>query len=215
MTKRKTKKKITLKKLAVHDTLWHEDSRLVFKSKTQKLVVGMLGDDDKSIVVNDETLDLCEKWGFKIDPTLVESESDDEEVEHPTLDGGDQEQIAATAQVENSGQSHIRDQSQSRSQNEEDRKEKLREAVESAVLSPASPLPPTSNVLPTSTLSLDGIKSSQTLLAALSTVSKNVAETLHHLESKVSELTVELAKEKKARKESDEKLERIRRQFFD
>jgi len=203
MTKRKTKKKITLKKLAVHDTLWHEDSRLVFKSKTQKLVVGMLGDDDKSIVVNDETLDLCEKWGFKIDPTLVESESDDEEVEHPTLDGGDQEQIAATAQVENSGQR------QSWSQNEEDRKEKLREDVESAVLSP------TSNVPPTSTLSLDGIKSSQTLLAALSTVSKNVAETLHHLESKVSELTVELAKEKKARKESDEKLERIRRQFFD
>jgi hypothetical protein len=204
MTKRKTKKKINLKKLAVHDTLWHEDSRLVFKSKTQKLVVGILGDDDKSIVVNDETLDLCEKWGFKIDPTLVESESDNEEVEHPTLDSGDHEQIAATAQVEN----------------KEDRKEKLREDVESAVLSPTSP----SNVAeprsrpeakPARGLALDGIKSSQTLLDALSTVSKNVAETLHHLESKVSELTVELAKEKKARKESDEKLERIRRQFFD
>ena len=193
MTKKRGKKKITLKKLAVHDTLWHEDSRLVFKSKTQKLVVGLLGDDDKSIVVNDETLDLCEKWGFKIDPALVESESDDDREagqrqekrveEHSTFDP----ETPTEAPV-------------SKSKIKELEKKGLREEMEAAL-----------GIPPTPTRSELAAK----LLTTLATVSEDLDQTLHNLESKVGALTSELAQEKQARKQSDEKLERIRRQFFD
>jgi len=210
MTKKRGKKKITLKKLAVHDTLWHEDSRLVFKSKTQKLVVGLLGDDDKSIVVNDETLDLCEKWGFKIDPALVESESDDDREaghsvsrsgpeagqmqrhekrveEHSTFDPETPTEETPKAPV-------------SKSKIKELEKKGLREEMEAAL-----------GIPPTPTRSELAAK----LLTTLATVSEDLAQTLHNLESKVGALTSELAQEKQARKQSDEKLERIRRQFFD
>jgi hypothetical protein len=82
-TKKKSTKKtksIRLRKLQSHDTLWHPDSRLVFKSKTEKLVVGRLTDDD-NVVLDEEALGLCETWSFKIDPALVESESDNDEEE--------------------------------------------------------------------------------------------------------------------------------------
>lgn len=180
MTKKRAKKKITLKKLAVHDTLWHEDSRLVFKSKTQKLVVGMLDDDDKSIVVNDETLELCEKWGFKIDPALVESESDEDDEKK---EEGDPPVCEENLEVSKS-------------------KKKLVQDVECAALPP-------SNLAAPSNLDASAV------LAALATVSQDLAQTLNNLESKVAALTSELGQEKQARKESDEKMERIRRQFFD
>ena len=199
MTKKRGKKKITLKKLAVHDTLWHEDSRLVFKSKTQKLVVGLLGDDDKSIVVNDETLELCEKWGFKIDPALVESESDDDhEAGHSV---GQRQETHSTFHPESETPTEETPKAPvSKSKIKELEKKRLREEMEAAL-----------GIPPTPTRSELAAK----LLTTLATVSEDLAQTLHNLESKVGALTSELAQEKQARKQSDEKLERIRRQFFD
>lgn len=73
----KAKKKIILKKLASHNTIWHPESRLVFKSKKEQVVVGRLDESDE-IVVEEDILDVCNTWKFKIDPTLLESDSDDD-----------------------------------------------------------------------------------------------------------------------------------------
>lgn len=75
-----TKNKIVLKKLkreGEEDTVWHPDSRLVFKSKKDKLVVGRLSEDE-DMIVDETVIDLCNKWKFKIDPSLVESASEEE-----------------------------------------------------------------------------------------------------------------------------------------
>jgi hypothetical protein len=78
-----TKHKIVLKKLkrdGEDETLWHPESRLVFKSKKEKLVVGRLNDEE-DMAVDETVIDLCNKWKFKIDPSLVESGSEEEEEE--------------------------------------------------------------------------------------------------------------------------------------
>jgi len=68
--------KKTLKVLKGTDHLWHEESALVFKSKTEKLVIGRFV-DGTIISLDDVTLELCEKWGFKYDPDLISSEKED------------------------------------------------------------------------------------------------------------------------------------------
>ena len=45
--------KIILKKLKSHDTIWHPESRLVFKSKKDKVVIGRLDEDGDDIEVVD------------------------------------------------------------------------------------------------------------------------------------------------------------------
>ena len=77
----KAKKKIMLKKLVQHNTIWHPESRLVFKSKKEQVVVGRLDETTEEIVVEEDLLDACTTWKFKIDPSLLESDSDEEEVE--------------------------------------------------------------------------------------------------------------------------------------
>jgi outer membrane biosynthesis protein TonB len=66
--------------------LYHADTNLVFKSSTEKIVIGRLFQDD-FISLDDEALELCEQNGFKYDETLVETEEaeETEEVE-PALE---------------------------------------------------------------------------------------------------------------------------------
>jgi len=75
--------KIILKKLKSHDTIWHPQSRLVFKSKKEKVVIGRLDEDGEEIEVVDNIIDLCDQWKFTICPSIVESEEEvkEEEVE--------------------------------------------------------------------------------------------------------------------------------------
>ena len=75
--------KIILKKLKSHDTIWHPQSRLVFKSKKEKVVIGRLDEDGEEIEVVDNIIDLCDQWKFNICPSIVESEEEvkEEEVE--------------------------------------------------------------------------------------------------------------------------------------
>ena len=73
------KKRVLLKKLAKHDAMWHPDSRLVFKSKKDKLVIGRLDEENKLVSADELTLELCEQWNFKMDPTLVEDDDSDSE----------------------------------------------------------------------------------------------------------------------------------------
>jgi len=66
-------KKIVLKKLNTHNTIWHPESTLVFKSQKDRLVIGRYV-DDKIIPLDEEALSLCETWKFKPDESLFEGE---------------------------------------------------------------------------------------------------------------------------------------------
>ena len=66
-------KKIVLKKLNSHNTIWHPESTLVFKSQKDRLVIGRYV-DDQIIPLDDVALTLCETWNFKPDETLIDDE---------------------------------------------------------------------------------------------------------------------------------------------
>jgi chromosome segregation ATPase len=69
-------KKIVLKKLNSHNTIWHPDSTLVFKSQKDRLVIGRYVDDEV-IPLDDIAINLCEKWKFKPDESLFEGEDEE------------------------------------------------------------------------------------------------------------------------------------------
>ena len=69
----KLKGKIILKKNNIINKIWHPESTLVFKSSKEKLVIGRL-DNKNFIPLDDEALDLCIKWKFKYDNSLVDEE---------------------------------------------------------------------------------------------------------------------------------------------
>jgi hypothetical protein len=76
--------KIILKRLKELGTIWHPESTVVFKSKEDKVVIGRW-DGVVLIDLDNDTIDECEKWGFKIDETLIDeiSEEEDSNVEPP------------------------------------------------------------------------------------------------------------------------------------
>lgn len=90
-------KKIVLKKLNTHNTIWHPESTLVFKSQKDRLVIGRYV-DDKIIPLDEEALSLCETWKFKPDESLFdgdeeESEKVDEEAENEEAEEENVEQV--------------------------------------------------------------------------------------------------------------------------
>jgi len=88
-------KKIVLKKLNTHNTIWHPESTLVFKSQRDRLVIGRYV-NDKIIPLDEEALSLCETWKFKPDESLfdgdeeepekVDEEADNEEADEENVD---------------------------------------------------------------------------------------------------------------------------------
>jgi len=85
-------KKIVLKKLNSHNTIWHPESTLVFKSQKDKLVIGRYVNDE-IIPLDDEALKLCEVWKFKADESLFEEDSEkvDEEDQEQEPDDTEEE----------------------------------------------------------------------------------------------------------------------------
>lgn len=75
-----TKNKIVLKKLKELDTIWHPESKLVFKSSKDKVVIGRY-ENDELISLDDECLELCAIWKFKYDKDLVQEEDDENDGE--------------------------------------------------------------------------------------------------------------------------------------
>ena len=71
-------KKIVLKKLVSHNTIWHPESTLVFKSQKDKLVIGRYVNDE-IIPLDDNALQLCELWKFKPDESLIDEQEDEQE----------------------------------------------------------------------------------------------------------------------------------------
>ena len=87
------KRKIVLKGLKALNTIWHPESTLVFKSKKERKVIGRYVDGEM-IPLDDESLQLCVKWRFKYDESLVEEEEGDEG------DEGDEEEESVPEEEE-------------------------------------------------------------------------------------------------------------------
>ena len=65
--------KLTLKRHKESGSLYHEESGLVFKSATERLVTGRI-EDGKVIDFDEAAYALCEQFGFKPDPELIQEE---------------------------------------------------------------------------------------------------------------------------------------------
>lgn len=77
-----SKQKIVLKKLKAINKIWHPESTLVFKSANERIVIGRYikdGDDGEFVPLDQECIDSCDKWKFKYDESLIESEEEAEE----------------------------------------------------------------------------------------------------------------------------------------
>ena len=76
-----TKNKISLKKLPEFNTVWHEESAVVFKSAKELVIVGKLV-NKKITPLQEEDIQLCDKYRFKYQvPEDVEEEGEEEEEE--------------------------------------------------------------------------------------------------------------------------------------
>lgn len=99
-------KKISLKKLVEFNTIWHEDSRLVFKSKEETVVIGKF-ENGKIQPLKEEDIDACEKLRFKYEIVAVKKEDvveetveeEEEEVEE-TEETAEEEEVEETAEAE-------------------------------------------------------------------------------------------------------------------
>jgi hypothetical protein len=80
-----TDKRKVLKPLKEMETIWHPDSGLVFKSKTEKVVTGKWVNSE-FVPLDEDSVELCAQWSFKYDQELydelmAEGEEDAEEVD--------------------------------------------------------------------------------------------------------------------------------------
>ena len=76
--------KIILKKLKCLNTIYHPESKLVFKSATDKdrVVVGVFDEDTETLIpLDSESIKLCEYWKFKYEIPEDEEEGEEEEGE--------------------------------------------------------------------------------------------------------------------------------------
>ena len=97
--------KIVLTKHKILKQIWHPESALVFKSATEKLVIGRC-ENDKLIPLDDVSLDLCNKWKFKYDNSLVDEVSDEseEDLNHDSKEKNDEDDEDDEDDVDNKEQ---------------------------------------------------------------------------------------------------------------
>ena len=76
-------KRKVLKPLKEMETIWHPDSGLVFKSKTEKVVTGRWINSE-FYPLDEEAIELCAQWSFKYDQELYDELMADED------EGGDE-----------------------------------------------------------------------------------------------------------------------------
>ena len=60
--------------------LYHSDTGLVFKSATEKVVIGRIVDDE-FVSLDEEALDLCQQNNFRYDESLVEMQEETPDVD--------------------------------------------------------------------------------------------------------------------------------------
>ena len=86
--------KIILKKLKSLNTIYHPETKLVFKSAQEKVVIGVYNETSDSLdPLNEESVKLCEKWKFKYEaPKDEEGDEEGEEGEEDEDEGEDDEE---------------------------------------------------------------------------------------------------------------------------
>lgn len=83
--------KTFLKKHKKTGNIYDPETFLVFKSISDKTVIGRM-DDDEFVSLDQDCLDLCEQYNFKYDESLVEAEETEEAVKEEPKDDEDQEE---------------------------------------------------------------------------------------------------------------------------
>jgi len=87
-----TDKRKVLKPLKEMETIWHPDSTLVFKSKTEKVVTGRWINSE-FLPLDEESIELCAQWSFKYDQELYDelmAEGEDEVGEEVSEEVGEE-----------------------------------------------------------------------------------------------------------------------------
>lgn len=56
---------------------YNKASNLVFKSDKEKIVIGRLDEEKKFIEFDEKTLELCNEFGFKPDPSKIDDEQEE------------------------------------------------------------------------------------------------------------------------------------------
>jgi hypothetical protein len=87
-----SKVKTVFKRIKNSDHIWHPDSTLVFKSPTDRVVIGRYESGD-IIDLDEQTLELCIKFKFKYDPTLVEEVKEEEEEEVKEVEEEEEKEV--------------------------------------------------------------------------------------------------------------------------
>ena len=74
------KNKVVLKKIKDSTHILHPDSKLVLQSSKERIVIGIYVDNE-ILPLNEDSIELCDKWSFKYDKSFLKSddEEDDEE----------------------------------------------------------------------------------------------------------------------------------------
>lgn len=70
-------KKISFREVKSLGILYHPDSTLVFKSKKEKVVIGSYVNKE-FVPLNEDAIQLAEKWNFPLDPELLQDENGNE-----------------------------------------------------------------------------------------------------------------------------------------
>jgi ankyrin len=129
------KQTIKLKKLSKHNTTWHPESTLVFKSPgtgKDKVVIGRWIDEEL-IPLDEEAVTLCETWAFTPDPDLMgETEDEDGEDGEPDPDAPVEEEWGgATESDSEKGKEEVKE--QVKEKGKEEVKEQVKENVKENV----------------------------------------------------------------------------------
>lgn len=59
-----SKTRIVIRENKIIKKYWHKNSRMVFKSRDEKIVIGYLNDNNEILELTDETKAVCKKYGF-------------------------------------------------------------------------------------------------------------------------------------------------------
>ena len=119
----KPRGRVILKKNKNINRIWHPDSTLVFKSATEKVVIGRY--DGKEIIsLDDESLELCTKWNFKYDTTLIENV---EEVTASEEEGDEQSDESKEEREDEEDQQKDKEEEEQEQEHEEEEQEQEQE----------------------------------------------------------------------------------------
>ena len=204
-------KKIVLKKLNSHNTIWHPESTLVFKSQKDKLVIGRYVNDE-IIPLDDVALTLCETWKFKPDESLFDDE--DNEKDEPEPSDEEPTEQESTEQESTEQESVKEPPTKEEPTKEPPTKESLtKESLPKEPL-PKEPLPkePLPKEPPTKS-SVDVVSSGQNIKSLTECFTIQIYEVFNNLDQEKSSLTAQLEETQATLSDLQKKYDDIKKKF--